>query len=77
MIRKKETCISCKKCDKDCPMGIKVHDMEEVRDVRCTSCMACVSEGVCPRTVTLVFSSEELKEKLEKSNVEESKHNIG
>jgi polyferredoxin len=46
--RNESTCISCKKCDTSCPMGIVVSDKTKVTDLRCISCMECTSEKVCP-----------------------------
>lgn len=53
--RNKESCISCHKCDKACPMNIKVSEKEAVSDLRCISCHKCTSEASCPvkETVTL------------------------
>lgn len=46
--RNPETCISCGKCDRACPMNIPVEDGEQVKDARCISCYECTSERECP-----------------------------
>lgn len=48
----KEKCISCKKCDKACPMGLKVSDLvsgEKSFGTECIQCGACVDN--CPKKV--------------------------
>ena len=53
--RSPKTCIQCKKCDKACPMRIKVSQGGAVRNPQCISCHKCVSGSACPvgHTVTL------------------------
>jgi polyferredoxin len=46
--RKASTCIDCKKCDRACPMGVEVSSSGKVRDLRCISCMECISGEACP-----------------------------
>lgn len=41
------TCISCKKCDRQCPGGIKVSQKTIIRSPECIGCLACVA--VCPQ----------------------------
>ena len=51
-VKDREACISCGKCNKECPMGIEVSEkMEEVqiKSMECILCGACV-DG-CPRKV--------------------------
>ena len=51
-VKDREACISCGKCNKECPMGIKVSEkMEEgqIKSMECILCGACV-DG-CPRKV--------------------------
>lgn len=44
--REKETCISCSLCDKACPMGVKVANVDRVDSPECISCLECVE--ACP-----------------------------
>ena len=51
-VKDREACISCGKCNKECPMGIEVSEkMEEgqIKSMECILCGACV-DG-CPRKV--------------------------
>ncbi len=51
------TCIHCKKCDKACPMNIKVSEKGAVRDPMCISCHACTSSSACPIKDTVIVSA--------------------
>ncbi len=44
-------CIGCGKCDRACPMAVRVSDVDQVRSPQCINCMACVS--ACPKADTL------------------------
>lgn len=44
-------CTSCGLCTQRCPMGIDVARADAVSDLRCISCMTCVSE--CPRPAAI------------------------
>jgi len=44
--RQEAFCTSCKKCDKACPMGIKVSEATTVKHIDCHLCGDCLS--VCP-----------------------------
>ncbi|WP_025708544.1 4Fe-4S binding protein [Paenibacillus graminis] len=50
-----EDCISCKKCDRACPMSLKVNEMVQNRDMNSNECILCGScEAVCPKQVLRV-----------------------
>jgi polyferredoxin len=55
--RNPETCIDCKRCDRDCPMNIVVSKGETVRNHQCISCMKCTSEQTCPVESTVEFTT--------------------
>lgn len=46
--RNQDTCISCSKCDRVCPMNLSISDQETVRDTQCISCFECTSQRQCP-----------------------------
>lgn len=50
-----EDCISCKKCDKVCPMSLKVNEMVQTRKMDSPECILCGScESACPKQVLRV-----------------------
>lgn len=55
--RKNSSCVSCKACDRACPMNIAVSKSNTVRDHQCISCMKCTSEQSCPVANTVEFST--------------------
>ena len=48
LYRNENTCISCDKCSKSCPMNIEVANLKKVTDLQCISCFECTSENTCP-----------------------------
>ena len=60
IVRNKSTCIGCKKCSKSCPVGIDVHEKEEIRDLSCISCLECVDEKICPKKETISVTSKDI-----------------
>lgn len=51
-VKNRDSCIACGKCDRECPMGIKVSEFVaegQVRSMECIQCGACV-DG-CPKKV--------------------------
>ncbi|MCM0647594.1 4Fe-4S binding protein [Clostridium swellfunianum] len=55
--RNSATCVSCKKCDKSCPMNINVSETSAVKNHQCISCMKCTSEETCSVSSTVNLSS--------------------
>ncbi|MBU0927947.1 MAG: 4Fe-4S binding protein [Spirochaetes bacterium] len=59
------TCISCKACDRACPMNITVSASGTVRDHQCISCLKCSSEEACPVADTVVLAAGKAEGKAE------------
>lgn len=49
--RNENSCISCGKCSKVCPMNIDVQNMSEVKSAECINCQSCVLS--CPKAGAL------------------------
>ena len=54
VVRNRETCISCGKCNRACPMGLAPLAAEKVTDADCIACGRCTES--CPVEKTLAFS---------------------
>lgn len=46
--RNSKTCVSCGVCDFNCPAGLKIQSVKEVKDADCISCGRCVKN--CPES---------------------------
>lgn len=55
--RSPSTCISCKICDRACPMNINISSNNSVLNHQCISCLKCTSENNCPIESTVEFST--------------------
>lgn len=53
IVRNSESCISCGKCDRSCPMNIPVSTGKAVNDSQCITCLQCTSELSCPAKDTV------------------------
>lgn len=54
--RQPATCVSCRRCDRACPMNIDISTQRSVRDVQCISCLECTSDRSCPVKETVGLS---------------------
>ncbi|WP_373898101.1 4Fe-4S binding protein [Haloimpatiens sp. FM7315] len=45
--RNSSTCVNCKKCTRNCPMGLEVHNSSSTNSMECISCGECITE--CPK----------------------------
>jgi polyferredoxin len=59
--RNSDSCISCKKCDKACPMNIEVSKRKTINDIQCISCHRCTSASACPMENTMIISAGRVK----------------
>lgn len=56
IIRDDELCSHCKKCEKVCPMSIKIESKEKISGTDdCLSCFNCLDEDVCSKKKALSF----------------------
>lgn len=49
--RDNRKCVNCQKCDKSCPMRIKVSQHKEILNPKCINCLSCIAD--CPEQRTL------------------------
>ncbi|MCP1224516.1 4Fe-4S binding protein [Sebaldella sp. S0638] len=45
------TCVNCGKCDKACPVNIKISKCENIVSPKCINCLSCITE--CPKKSAL------------------------
>ncbi len=57
--RESSTCTSCRKCDKACPMAIRIFDQPRVDHIDCHMCGDCISQ--CPEKDTLKINHRNLR----------------
>jgi uncharacterized protein with FMN-binding domain/NAD-dependent dihydropyrimidine dehydrogenase PreA subunit len=53
IIRNKETCVGCNRCNGACPMNIDVSSYGQVRSLQCINCMECVAACPVKNTITI------------------------
>lgn len=53
VVRREETCLHCRACDRACPVDIPIEAMPQVRTTECLSCAECVAVCPAPRTLEL------------------------
>jgi polyferredoxin len=46
----KNTCTSCKLCNKKCPMNIDISSKKVINDTSCIKCLDCVDDKSCPQS---------------------------
>lgn len=51
-------CTGCMRCEKACPMGVKISKMMNIHNASCISCMVCTTNGACGRNaITMSYRS--------------------
>lgn len=64
IIRNKETCVGCNRCNAICPMNVNVSSYDQVRSLQCINCLECVAS--CPVKNTLTVGVIPVKKILKK-----------
>lgn len=59
--RNAASCISCRNCDRVCPMNIEVSNTDKVNNLQCISCYECTSESHCPKPDTINMKAKNSK----------------
>lgn len=64
IVRNKETCVGCNRCNRVCPMNVDVSSYSQVRSLQCINCMECVA--ACPAKNTLTVGIIPVKKTIKK-----------
>lgn len=59
IVRDNSTCTDCRKCDRNCPMNIKVSEATTVKHIDCHLCGECITH--CPEKNTLSFNKKQIR----------------
>lgn len=55
--RDSSACVSCHRCDKVCPVHIKVSEKKAIYGSDCLGCYSCIDKGVCPEKTDAIHLS--------------------
>ena len=59
IVRDDSTCTDCRKCDRKCPMNIKVSESTTVSHIDCHLCGECITH--CPEKKTLSYNKKQIR----------------